>query len=73
MACNDCEETLSLDQTELVLWRGTRVGVRACSMHTAQIRQVFDLMNDMYDTAYEEAVREMTANLLALRGGEREP
>jgi len=42
-------------------------------MHTAQIRQVFDLMNDMYDTAYEEAVREMTANLLALRGGEREP
>lgn len=73
MACVDCEEALELatEERTLLNWRGTRIGVSACGIHTQQIAQVFDLLNAMYDSAYQEAVTEMTANLLALRGGER--
>lgn len=69
MACADCEEAVTLqgaDRPHLLPWRGTRVSVLACSRHAREIAQAFDLLNAFYDASYQEAVTQLTSDLLAL-------
>lgn len=68
-ACADCEEALSMagSRNYLVPFQGTRIAIVACERHIRQVEQAFGVLNAFYDASYQEAISDLTSELLNRR------
>lgn len=66
-ACGDCDEALQLadgGHPALLPFQGTRIAVVACDKHTQALKEVLITVDALYNSAYQEALTDLTTELL---------